>query len=272
MIPQISQVMGRAERKGSHRELPPQSRSVSVEATDQDEETPALEEAPAPQKDGNISSPDSMFSLAFHERQLSGISEDYWSVATIPFQVPTYKENRMVLRAPVDQIIRECRIPSTGRLYIIGAGGTVVHTLDYTIPSVRSKIMDQVARPVTTSGPQIGLVRTEELTPDEFPGYDGLPSEQWIQLNPSTDEYVVQVKVLKVKPADIYRSISRGEYFVYTPTSVLLRPPVATPAAAKEATTAPSAESTIRAMATFVGAAAGGTKYGNSDINSVRDL
>lgn len=287
----IPQASAHVERKGPHGELPPQTPPVPAEATPaiqqtgvasceapdadrptaRDEETPALEEPPAPQKDNVNQPPEIMFSLAFHERQLGGISEDYWSVATVPFQAPTYKENRMVLRAPVDQTIRECRIPSTGRLYIIGAGGTVVHTLDYAVPSVRSKIMDQVARPVATAGPQIGLVRTEELTSDEFPGYDELPSERWIQLNPSTDRYVVQIKVLKMKPVDIYRSISRGEYFVYAPTSIVLRPPVTAPAANAAAGEA-AAESTIHTSATFVGAAAGSTKHGNSDINSVQNL
>jgi hypothetical protein len=275
---EIVQIMGRAIRKGPHNELSlasmaclanhvdhslTTSRPVSVEA---DNEPPALD--PNPPVADTTTSPDAMFTLAFHERY----SEEYWSVATIPFQVPSYKEERMVLRASADQIIMECRIPSSGRLYIVGAGGIVVHTIDYTIPSVRSKIMDQITRPNTTSGPQIGLVRTEELSLDEFPGYDELPPVRWIQLNPSTDEYVVQIKVLKVKPVDRYRSISRGNYFIYTPTSIVLRPPVAQPAATAEIF-APG-DAAVRAMATVVGITTGpeGAKYGNTDINSVRDL
>ena len=245
-----------AERKATLEDLLAGGRAVSVEAE------PVQEESSA------------MFTLAFHERQLGGVSEQCWSCAAVPFQIPTQKQDRMVLQANIDGVISECRIPSTGRLYVVGAAGTVVHTIDYTVPSVRSTVMDKIAQPaVNPKGPQIGLVRSEALSTDEFPGYEDLPAERWVQLNKSTETYVVQVKLLKVKPADVYRSISRGEYFVYTPTSILLRPPVkATVAKAESPGAVPVPDSTVRAKATFMGAEAGAARYGNADINSVRNL
>ena len=150
-----------------------------------------------------------MFVIVFHELQVPGVSEQYWSSAPVPLQVSRIKEQRAVLNADLSGDISERRIPATGRAYVVEPAGTVVHSFDYDIPSV-ARSADNI--------------KTRGIA--DFPGYADLPTSKWFQLNPSTDSHTIQVKMRKVEPCDVLQSISRGTYFVYTPIKMILRPPV----------------------------------------------
>lgn len=45
--------------------------------------------------------------------------------------------------------------------------------------------------------------------------YNDLPDIQWIQLNSRDDLFIIQVKLRKINPTHKYKSLSRGEYWVY---------------------------------------------------------
>jgi hypothetical protein len=55
-------------------------------------------------------------------------------------------------------------------------------------------------------------------TPDEieamFPSYGAHPDEKWIQMNPRSDPYVIQIKLKKLLPDDAHRDAD-GSYWVY---------------------------------------------------------
>lgn len=178
----------------------------------------------------------SMLTLVFYERQLTGISKQHWTTIPILHQVPSLdKDGRAILRAAVDTNIVWDRIPATGRVFIVRPDETVMHVVDYTIPSARSVVMDQTTAQMSIPG--VGVMRVAAPV-DDFPDYAAMPDEPWFQLNAATDPFVIQIKAKKVAPEDIFRSISRGEYFVYAPTKVFVRarlpvadtPPLSAPA------------------------------------------
>jgi hypothetical protein len=193
-----------------------------------------------------------MFVLAFHERDSRN---QCWSSAPIPLQAPSYKEGRLVLNADLSGDISKNRIPSTGRLDVVGAAGAIVHTLDYSIPS---------AARVTDCDREHSL--------GEFPGYEDLPEEKWFQLNPPTDPYTVQIKAKKMRPVDACRSFNRGEYFVYTPVRIVLRPPARSESEHRQASP------TSLALATLLGTAPGPKAFAppgrtdRADIELLKDL
>lgn len=199
--------------------------------------------------------PPSMFTVAFHERQIKGVSEQPWAMIPVPFQVPSMdsKSGRPILKGSVNAETACFRIPAKGRAYIIGAGATVVHSFDYTIPHVSSTAMPTLPASSGTT-PGFGMMRTGKPALSEFPGYEALEKTKWFQLNPTTDPYTVQVRMTKLPPEDIYRSISRGEYFVYSPIDLALRPPVAMAAVSYPAPAPTPAPTSKFATATLIGA------------------
>lgn len=168
-----------------------------------------------------------MHTIIFHERQLHGVSENHWTSVDVPYQVPEVQKGRLVLKATVGDAKGD-RIPSTGRIYVKGSKNQVLHTIDYVVPSVRSASLDAANMGKVDISPTrcMGIMRVGKPSLGDFPGYDDLPASKWFQLNPQTDPYVVQVLLEKVAPSDIMRSMSRGEYFVYELSKVVLRPPI----------------------------------------------
>ena len=127
--------------------------------------------------------------------------------------------------------------------------------------STRSTTIPHVSSAVMSASSGFGMVRVSAPPLDEFPAYGALEKKKWFQLNPTTDPYTVQLHMVKLPPDDVYRSISRGEYFVYSPVGLVLRPPASM--------AGPSSPSVATATLIGTAAAAGSPAAIRSALNSL---
>ena len=64
----------------------------------------------------------------------------------------------------------------------------------------------------------------EEIEAD-FAGYTASPATPWVQIGKTSDDFAVQVKLVKVAPIDSERSLALGDYYISPPTRVVVNLP-----------------------------------------------
>jgi hypothetical protein len=79
---------------------------------------------------------------------------------------------------------------------------------------------DQWADELAALGLQGGAVRLAgpqgpHAIEAEFPDYSSHPAELWVQLNQTTDPFVIQLKLTKMPPEDVFRDLAGGAYYIY---------------------------------------------------------
>lgn len=192
--------------------------------------------------EGAAASGEPLFSLDVHEIKQIGTAADPWVTLPVPAGTSASKKNGRVVLSVVYGAPQ--RIPARGHYVLKMVGAPVLRFEFGGIPTVRSKTIDtdpmpqEIAAMAAEFGRPIGLCRTAmpsapaEIEAD-FPGYGALPEEKWVQLNPTTELYVVQLKLRKMAPVDVHRDLGAGLFYVYGVERLVLHvaAPVEIPAA-----------------------------------------
>lgn len=188
---------------------------------------PASAPAPAPVPAARV-----MFAAEIREIKQRGTAADPWDTLEIPTTVRAgVKDGHTFFRAnfPAPR-----RIPAKGDLTFYFMGSPVLRSRYgdgvSAIPTVRSATIDADEPPPemkALSGAPIGVCRTTmPSTPEEieadFAGYTGLPDEKWVQLNPTTDRFTLQVRLRKMPPVDDHRDLGAGIYYIYGVDSLVV--------------------------------------------------
>ncbi len=110
-------------------------------------------------------------------------------------------------------------IPTAGVLTVLN-NGEVIQTVSYSnrFEGVRSRAETQPTSvgdiTLVPCGPDRSQKPASEIE-DEFAGFGKLPDGKWVQLNPSHDKCVIQLRLKKQVPSDAFRNIWSREYYVY---------------------------------------------------------
>lgn len=194
-----------------------------------------------------------MYQISFNELALNGIVSKPWDIVYLgqdnKIQIGR-DDNTDTYKQRWDSVI-----PSKGVISIAAKSEKQLHyelcsTIIYKIPCIRStkpvkflmnnkltnktlskKSINRMTSGMSVDNAQIWLA--ERIGEKETFGleqhlangdkYCDLPDIQWIQLNPSDDLFIIQVKLQKVFPVLTYKSLSRNEYWVYKVVKVVLR-------------------------------------------------
>ena len=170
---------------------------------------------PSHPREGASQAQEPLFSLVVHELTRSGpsahVAAEPWAVLPVCHGAPaTRKGGRVVLSAVYDQ---PCRIPAQCRCVLQKEGAPVL-TFDFEqgIPSVRPKASAPEADPQPRAwGDHSGASAAEEV----FQGYGALSPSLWVQLNPTEDPYVVQLRLAKMPPEAHCKDRESGAYYIY---------------------------------------------------------
>jgi hypothetical protein len=168
----------------------------------------------------SVGPPVPLFRAEIHEIAGTASAAVAWAMLEVPADTPgTVRGNRRVYSHTYDA---PQRVPARGRVSLKQREAPVL-TFDYRtqIPSVRPRGDDSaLSASLTALGLSGGVVRLEQ--PDaadeieaEYPGYGLLPRELWVQLNPITEAYVVQLKLARLPPEDISQDFATQTYYVY---------------------------------------------------------
>ncbi len=166
-----------------------------------------------------------MYRIKFHELQLRGVGGNAIVEIIIDQNkddmMRDIKQNRFRFISKYDT---EIPIPARGVIIIqINMGKSIGYvcmtSFTYCIPHVISsqpfdfEIIEKGVIPV----PQF-----REVEESEFKEYNNLKDKQWITLNCINDPIVIQIKLEKIKPFYLFQSVSRGEYWIYKVTKIVL--------------------------------------------------
>lgn len=110
-------------------------------------------------------------------------------------------------------------LPVSGSI-VVTRGGAEVLRAGYRLggPRLTSARVDAVTRasPLQGNGGPVRLAPlTDEEVRDEFPGWGRLPGVRWLRAGPETADCFVQLRLVKIRPNDLYRDFQSGEYYPY---------------------------------------------------------
>jgi hypothetical protein len=163
-----------------------------------------------------------LFSADIYEIKERGTAANKWETLVIPAGARGSKDkNNRFFFSHTYPAPR--RIPANGEV-TLRCKGDPVHSFEYRgrIPSVRSTNEEVNTLPpdLVAAGLTGGMVRLAgpqgpHAIEAEFPGYDSHPAELWVQLNQTTDPFVIQLKLTKMPPEDVFRDLAGGAYYIY---------------------------------------------------------
>lgn len=179
------------------------------------------------------------FRIKFYEVQLQGI------IGQHPVTTIYLNQNKTIMPVKNQTKIRyiykcdeEIPIPAKGVIMIEMNLGTVryprhfyVTSFTYCIPHVTSNKSSnfKIVKHQNDDDGKISFI--ENIIPDpifreveesEFKEYIKLKDKCWVTLNPISEPIVIQLKLKKIKPQYLYYSVSRGEYWVYKITKIVI--------------------------------------------------
>lgn len=106
-------------------------------------------------------------------------------------------------------------------------GGSVTINNKFTGKKLSKKSINKMTTGMSIDDAQIWLAErineTCEYKSENFLESKDLPNKKWIQLNPSDDLFIIQIKLQKTFPSMVYKSVSRNEYWIYKVIKIVLR-------------------------------------------------
>ena len=165
------------------------------------------------------------YRIRFHELQLQGIGQNAINEIIInqtkDHMVRDVEKNRFRFISKSDT---EIPIPARGVVIIemdMGSsnGYITTTTFTYCIPYVTSNKSHDFE---IVEGGILPIPQFREVEESEFKEYNNLKDKYWITLNCTSDPIVIQVQLKKIKPFYLCQSVSRGEYWVYKATKLVL--------------------------------------------------
>lgn len=155
-----------------------------------------------------------MFAVSVYEKSGSKLSGEVWVGWDFPLGHREHPNGREVSSHRVDW---QTYFPSRGRVEVTLDGATVLREdYDLCLPPLTSAAQHQPA------GEGIGMVRLR-MDPKELAHYAELPETRWLQIGPPSGRHVLQIKLAKIEPSDMFRDFSSGEYYVYGATRVVVQ-------------------------------------------------
>jgi hypothetical protein len=166
-----------------------------------------------------------MFAVQIYERTAKGVSEELWTEYPVP-AAPAgspLKDGRVVSSAdsPWPQ-----KLPVAGRLIVTLSGKEVLRS-DFELdgPPLISPKTEASRAGLPPGFEGAGLVRIKPRSGDEiaeeFAGFAELPDVRWLRVGPLKGPsgepagHVVQLRLVKETPNDMFRDFQSGAYYVY---------------------------------------------------------
>lgn len=165
------------------------------------------------------------YRIKFHELQLQGIGQNAINEIIIDqtkdHMVRDVEQNRFRFISKCDT---EIPIPARGVVIIemdMGSsnGYITTTTFTYCIPFVTSSKSPDFK---IIEGGILPIPEFREVDESEFKEYNNLKDKCWITLNHTNDPIVIQIRLKKIKPFYLCQSVSRGEYWIYKATKLVL--------------------------------------------------
>ena len=198
--------------------------------------TPVASPAAPPEEPFPAGFPIPKFTLSLYEvKQLGDAAASGDAMATVAIEewlrvshtgTPVEKNGRLVYSINLESPVP---VPTFSLVKLQRERSTVLERIAAGMVPGLAAATDRTPKTVRAGsvGYQMELSETNAaMTPArlkaEFPGYADLPDEKWVQLNPETDPFVVQLKLRKTPPRDIWKCFSRGDYYVYRIVRVVI--------------------------------------------------
>ncbi len=173
-----------------------------------------------------------MYEVCFYELTTRGLTDQPNNIVYVnkSFKGSNFKKGK----GDISNWIEKCDeiIPASG---IISIGDFdeqlkeygLCYTINYHIPCVKSSLSiispELTKEIIIQSTRDMNVIQSIQWLETHIDSeekinmmeYNNLPDEQWIQLNSLDDLFIIQVKLRKINPTHKYKSLSRGEYWVY---------------------------------------------------------